>query len=277
MSRATVILDSKARREQAAKWVWNAPAGTRLTFQEAKRTNDQSALMWSLLTDIARQKRWHGVRLSAEDFKLIFMASLNQEMRLVPNLDGTGFVNLGTSSSKLSKGEMANLIELILAWGAQNDVNFFGDEKEKPLLVCGGRDFQDRKWLFDVLNAAWLDAEFTEIICGYNPEDTRYQGADQLAWEWTEAVGAPCRVFPADWAKFGRGAGPRRNTQMANEKPSACLAFPRANGEWGAGTMDMVRKCQERGIPVRKAEPIIDGRDSGSVNSRPEVAEKEVA
>ena len=271
MSRATVILDSKARREQAAKWVWNAPAGTILTFQEAKRTNDQSALMWSLLTDIARQKRWHGVRLSAEDFKLIFMASLNQEMRLVPNLDGTGFVNLGTSSSKLSKGEMANLIELILAWGAQNDVNFFGESK-RTLLVCGGRDFRDREWLFDVLNAAWRNGEFDKIICGYDPKNRRYQGADQLAWEWAEAVGAPFRVFPADWAKFGRGAGPRRNTQMADEMPDACLALPRANGEWGAGTMDMVRKCQERGIPVRKAEPIIDGRDSGSVNSRPEVA-----
>lgn len=131
MSRATVTLNSKHRREQAAKWVWSAPEGTRLTFTEAKRTNDQNALMWDLLTDIARQKPWHGVKLSADDYKLIFMAALNQEMRLVPNLEGTGFVNLGRSSSKLSVKEMGELLELILEWGARNDVVFFdGREAE---------------------------------------------------------------------------------------------------------------------------------------------------
>jgi hypothetical protein len=125
MSRATVILNCKARREQAARWCANAPLGTRVTFQEAKRSNDQNALMWSLLTDVARQVPWHGVRLSADDYKLVFMAALNQEMRLVPNLDGNGFVNLGRSSSNLSKAEMTDLIELILRFGAERDVKFY--------------------------------------------------------------------------------------------------------------------------------------------------------
>lgn len=133
MSRATVTLNSKQRREQAAKWVWSAPDGTRLTFAEAKRTNDQNSLMWDLLTDIARQKPWHGVKLSADDYKLIFMAALNQEMRLVPNLEGTGFVNLGRSSSKLSVKEMGELIELILEWGARNEVVFFDGRDEGAL------------------------------------------------------------------------------------------------------------------------------------------------
>lgn len=124
MSRATLILDSKARREQAARWCMNAPAGTRLTFAEAKRTTDQNALMWASLTEIARQVPWHGLKLSADDWKLIFMASLNQEMRLVPNIDGTGFVNLGRSSSSLSKAEMGDLIDLIHAFGAKHDVEF---------------------------------------------------------------------------------------------------------------------------------------------------------
>lgn len=124
MSRATVILNSKARREQAARWCANAPMGTRVTFQEAKRSNEQNAMLWSLLTDVARQVPWHGVRLSADDFKLLFMAALNQEMRLVPNLDGNGFVNLGRSSSNLSKAEMTNLIELIQSFAAERGVKF---------------------------------------------------------------------------------------------------------------------------------------------------------
>jgi hypothetical protein len=129
MSRATVILDSKARREQAARWCLNAPRGTRVTFAEAKRSTDQNAFMWAALTDIAVQVDWHGVKLSADDWKLIFMAALNQEMRLVPNLDGNGFVNLGRSSSNLSKAEMADLLELILKFGAERGVQFHdGDQ-----------------------------------------------------------------------------------------------------------------------------------------------------
>lgn len=125
MSRATVTLSTTSRRAQAAAWVRNAPLGTRVTFQEAKRTTDQNALMWDLLTDIARQVPWHGVKLTADDFKLIFMAALNQEMRLVPNLDNTGFVNLGRSSSNLSKDEMSQLIELILMFCAERGVEIF--------------------------------------------------------------------------------------------------------------------------------------------------------
>jgi hypothetical protein len=129
MSRATVILNCKARREQAARWCMNAALGTRVTFQEAKRSTDQNALMWSLLTDLAKQVPWHGVKLSADDFKLLFMAALNQEMRLVPNIDGNGFVNLGRSSSNLSKAEMTDLIELILKFGAERGVQFYDSDQ----------------------------------------------------------------------------------------------------------------------------------------------------
>jgi hypothetical protein len=44
----------------------------------------------------------------------------------VPGVDG-GFVVLGQSTSKMTKGEMVELIELILAFGAQQGVKF-GDE-----------------------------------------------------------------------------------------------------------------------------------------------------
>ena len=39
-------------------------------------------------------------------------------------LDGNGFVNLGRSSSDLSKGEMSDLMELIAAFGAKHGVVF---------------------------------------------------------------------------------------------------------------------------------------------------------
>ncbi len=124
MSRALVILATRAERERAARWCMTAPVNTRVEFKEAKRTTDQNARMWAMLTDVAQQLPWHGQRLSADDWKLIFLSGLNQEMRLVPNINGNGFVNLGRSSSDLSKAEMGELMDLIEAFGAQHGVNF---------------------------------------------------------------------------------------------------------------------------------------------------------
>jgi hypothetical protein len=86
--------------------------------------------MWAMLTDVSQQATYHGLKLSPDDWKLIFLDGLGYELRMVPNISGTGFVNLGRSSSKLSVEEMTNLIELIFAYGAQHGV-IFGDETRK--------------------------------------------------------------------------------------------------------------------------------------------------
>jgi len=124
MSRALVTLNSKREREKVASWAWKAPPGTRVEFKEAKRTLPQNDLMWACLTDIAQQVTWHGIKLTPDDWKLVFLDSLKREVRMVPNIDGNGFVNLGRSSSDLSKAEMSDLIEIIHAFGAKHDVQF---------------------------------------------------------------------------------------------------------------------------------------------------------
>ena len=129
MSRAMVILSKRDERERAARWCMTAPAGTRVEFREAKRTTDQNALMWALLTTVAREVTWHGLKLSPDDWKLIFLDGLKGEVRTVPNLDGNGFVSLRRSSD-LSKGEMSDLIELIAAFGAAHGEEF-GDQEER--------------------------------------------------------------------------------------------------------------------------------------------------
>ncbi len=132
MSRALLVLNSDAVRAKAAAWVRRAPLGTRLTFQGPRRTLPQNDLMWALLTSVAVQVPWHGARLTPEDWKLIFLDALNGERRVVPNLDGDGLVALGRSSSDLSKEEMSELIELILAWGAMNEVDFSEPKAPEP-------------------------------------------------------------------------------------------------------------------------------------------------
>ena len=126
MSRALVTLWTRSDRERAHRWIDGVPNGTRVEFKEAKRSTDQNAKMWACLTDIASQVQWHGLKLSPDDWKLIFLDALKREVRIVPNIDGNGFVSLGRSSSDLSKAEMSDLIELIHEFGARHGVQFHG-------------------------------------------------------------------------------------------------------------------------------------------------------
>lgn len=124
MSRALVILAFKADRERVKRWIDAAPINARVELKAPKRTLPQNDRMWAMLTDVARQVEWHGLKLTPGDWKLIFLDALKQEMRLVPNINGTGFVNLGRSSSDLSRDEFGDLFLVIEAFGAERGVVF---------------------------------------------------------------------------------------------------------------------------------------------------------
>lgn len=124
MSRYLLIIKSNADRAKASRWAAQAPYGMRIEFKESKRTLPQNDRMWAMLTDVSRQVDWHGIRLSTDDWKLLFLDALKREVRMVPNIDGNGFVSLGRSSSDLSKAEMSDLMEVIAAFGAQRGVEF---------------------------------------------------------------------------------------------------------------------------------------------------------
>ena len=129
MSRATLILNSRADREKAARWAYALPPGTRIEFKAPRRTVDQNALLWSLLTDVSAQVEWYGQKLVTEDWKDMFTASLRRA-RVVPGLDAGSFVPLGMRTSDMSKQEFSDLIELIRAFGAERGVTFSADAQE---------------------------------------------------------------------------------------------------------------------------------------------------
>lgn len=135
MARALLVLDSNSQKLKAASWVQKAPEGTRVEFKAPKRTLPQNDRFWSMLTDVAQQLAWHGMRLTADDWKLVFLDALKREIRIVPNINGDGFVNLSRSSSDLSKDEMSDLMEIISAFGAQHGVIF-----HDPGSLPGSRD-----------------------------------------------------------------------------------------------------------------------------------------
>lgn len=124
MSRALLVLANDVFRARAIEWIKRAPKDTRVEFKKPRRTIPQNDRMWAMLTDVSSQLLWHGMKLTPDDWKLVFLDGLKRELRLVPNIDGTGFVNLGRSSSDLSIDEMTDLIELIFAFGSQHGVMF---------------------------------------------------------------------------------------------------------------------------------------------------------
>jgi hypothetical protein len=124
MSRAVILINCQAARDKAKRWIDKAPWNARVTFQGPKRSLPQNDRFWASLTDVAEQAKYHGLKLSPDDWKALFMDALKREVRVVPNLDGNGMVALGRSSSNLSKEEMGDLLEIIYAWGSANGVVF---------------------------------------------------------------------------------------------------------------------------------------------------------
>jgi hypothetical protein len=121
MSRAVVLIRSEADRRKVAQWAANVPPGSSVEFKAPRRSPDQNALMWSLLGEVSRQVEWYGQHLTSEDWKDVFTASLRRA-RVVPGIDPGSFVPLGMRTSDMTKQEMTDLIELILAFCAERGV-----------------------------------------------------------------------------------------------------------------------------------------------------------
>jgi hypothetical protein len=85
--------------------------------------------MWACLTDISEQVTWHGRKLDSESWKAVFTSAL-RKLDVVPNIDGTGFVALGMSTSRMSKAEMSDLMTLMEAFGSQHGVVWSESEME---------------------------------------------------------------------------------------------------------------------------------------------------
>ena len=104
------------------------------------------------------------------------------------------------------------------------------------VVVTGGRFYADKTYLESELSKLGI----TELAHGGQT------GADALAGKWAESVGVPSVCFLADWATYGRPAGPIRNRRMLVEfKPDLVVAFKGNNG-----TENCVKQARHLGVPV---------------------------
>jgi hypothetical protein len=86
------------------------------------RNLEQNALLWPLLTEVSRKVEWYGTKLNEWEWKDVFTSALKKS-KVVPGIDG-GFVVCGQSTSKMSKADFSELIELIYAFGTQHGVDW---------------------------------------------------------------------------------------------------------------------------------------------------------
>lgn len=110
------------------------------------------------------------------------------------------------------------------------------------VIVCGGRDYDDREAVYQALATLHAKHDLLVIIHG------GAKGADSLAAEYASQSKKPCHLIceMADWDTHGKAAGPIRNRAMLDKhKPEGVVAFP-----GGTGTADMVAQAEAAGINV---------------------------
>lgn len=130
--RLSLRLYEPTQAHQALRQAWDFVkplllAGHRLVLEvrPETRSDAQNKLMWSVLTDLSRQVEWCGKRLTKEGWKDFITAHLNGQ-ELIPNMHGTGFIsiNMGKSTSQMTKSELSAVIELAHAFGSERGINW---------------------------------------------------------------------------------------------------------------------------------------------------------
>jgi hypothetical protein len=116
----TIILRGDLQRALAKRMIDQAPYDAVVKIGAATRSTDQNNKMWAMLSDISRAKPEGRVH-TAEVWKCLFMNALGHETAFEVGLDNRPFP-IGFQSSRLTKAQMGDLIELIYAYGGEHGV-----------------------------------------------------------------------------------------------------------------------------------------------------------
>jgi len=110
------------------------------------------------------------------------------------------------------------------------------------VIIAGGRDFND----FDLLKQK-MDKLLSNVIGDIAIVSGMARGADSLGARYAVLKGYALHSFPADWDKYGKSAGYRRNEEMARNA-DALVAFWDGKSK---GTKHMIDIARLHGLKVR--------------------------
>ena len=105
-------------------------------------------------------------------------------------------------------------------------------------IIAGPRDQSLSEEHYELLHRC----EITEVVSG------GARGVDASGEMWALSNAIPMNLFPADWSKHGKNAGPIRNRKMT-EYAEQLVAFRGKEG-MTRGTGDMVKVATKLGLKV---------------------------
>ncbi len=119
----------------------------------------------------------------------------------------------------------------------------------KRVVIAGCRHFSDYDYFCEKVDTALsrIREEYTLVILSGH-----CSGVDWMAEKYAKKNKLRVELFPAEWEKYGKSAGPRRNREMVAVADYA-IAFPSG----GRGTKSLMDFAREKGIPL-KVFPVPD-------------------
>ena len=105
-------------------------SGKHLTMEIklASKSREQEEKYHAMINDIAKQAQHLGAKWSSEDWKRLLVDQFLRETddiqgKIVPNLDGSGIVQLGLQTRKFTKDQASEFVEWLYSWSANNGIN----------------------------------------------------------------------------------------------------------------------------------------------------------
>lgn len=132
-SRKVFNLAHQTARQNAAEFCMVAPDGWLARFEPPKKSRDQEEKYHAMFGEIAKTRSFMGKRHDIETWKRLLVDAfarikaaegepLQGHGAIMPNLDGTGFIQLGVQTRNLTKAQASEFIEFLNAWMAEQEV-----------------------------------------------------------------------------------------------------------------------------------------------------------
>ena len=106
------------------------------------------------------------------------------------------------------------------------------------VIIAGGRNYNNYETLLEAIQeSSFL---ITEVVCG------GATGVDTLGEKWANEHGIPIKYFEANWDKWGKAAGPKRNKQMSLYGEALIAIWDGVS----RGTQNMIHYATSNGLKV---------------------------